>query len=99
MSGNNWMAFVYRDDFHERAHTIGSVEAQHERERLLEAADFNSSSSSHATRESAELAAREKLRRLREVDASIPWVACVAYPHEALEDLSRNLGTCYSVED
>lgn len=96
MSDNNWMAFVYRSDRQERAQSIGIDETQHEKDRLLEAADFNSSLSRHATRESAELAAREKLRRLREVDASVPWVACVAYPDE---DLSRNQGTCYSVED
>ena len=96
MSDNNWMAFVYRGDQLERAQEIGIDEAQHEGDRLLEAADFNSSSSMHATRESAELAAREKLRRLREVDASIPWVACVAYP---LQDQSPEAGSCYSVDD
>ena len=70
MSENNWMAFVYRGDRQERVQSIGADNAQHEKDRLLEAADFNSSSSMHATRESAEHAAREKLRRLREVDAS-----------------------------
>ena len=95
MSDNNWMAFVYRGDRLERAHEIGIDEAQHEGDRLLEAADFNSSSSMHATRESAVLAAREKLRRLREDDASIPWVACVANPFEGQPYGASN---CFFVE-
>ena len=73
---------------------MGHYWAQHEEDRGLEAADFNSSLSTHATRESAEHAAREKLRRLAAVDAGVPWVACVANPHRDGE----GSGACYRIE-
>ena len=93
MGNYEWMAFVLRRDYSERVHAIGIDEAQHEEERLLSAADCHGRSM-HDTRGSAELAAREMLRRLREVDASIPWAACVAYP---LLDGSDEQGRCYPV--
>ena len=96
MGDNNRMAFGFRGDQLERAHSIGIDEARHEEERLVEAAGFNATASMHDTRESAEDAAREMLRRLREVDASIPWAACVAYP---LLDGSDEQGRCYPVAD
>ncbi len=92
---DHWMAFIYRTDREERAQSIGIDEAQHEEDRLLEAADFNCASSTHATRESAEATARGMLRKLAAVDAGVPWAACVANPRTGI---GTGSGKCYRVE-
>ena len=94
MSTMRWMAFAYRQDRSERAAEIGTEEALHEADRDLEAVGFNSSSSQHATKEEAEDAAREMLRKLRELDSGASWAACVASPGPD----HQGTGACYSVD-
>ena len=93
---DGWMMFIYRSDERERADTLGADDARHEADRLLERAGFNSRAGWHDTRESAEQAARDMLRRLAAVDAGVPWVACVAnlytYPP------GSGSSACYRVE-
>ena len=92
---DRWMMFIYRSDEGERADTLGADDARHEADRLLERAGFNSRAEQHRTRESAEQAARDMLRRLAAIDAGVPWVACVANPYSGPGSGS---GACYRVE-
>ena len=85
---NPWMAFAY----------VPMDEAMPRNEVLQRRAAAGASTSRHATRESAERAAREKLRELRKADASIPWVVCYALPASDGRGHTSDTGCCYRIK-